>query len=72
VTVSDSRNLNDSNNVTEYLLQALSPQNVSKGQWKGVKTENCHSIDTAILNATQKKAHWISPDSNNIYSMEIR
>ncbi|KAF1406846.1 hypothetical protein FQV23_0004614, partial [Spheniscus humboldti] len=67
VTISDKRNLTDSKNVTEYLLQALSPQNVSMGEWKMVDG----SIDTAILNATQKAAHWTPPDSN-ISSMEIR
>ncbi|KFP48502.1 hypothetical protein N323_10626, partial [Cathartes aura] len=71
VTISDNRNLTDSKNVTEYVLQALSPQNVSMGEWKVVNKENCSSIDTAILNATQKAANWTSPDSN-ISSVEIR
>ncbi|KFV52899.1 hypothetical protein N328_01113, partial [Gavia stellata] len=71
VTISDIRNFTDSKNVTKYLLQALSPQNVSVGEWKMVDTENCSSIDTAILNATQKAANWTSPDSN-ISSVEIR
>ncbi|KFV94721.1 hypothetical protein N327_11711, partial [Fulmarus glacialis] len=71
VTISDNRNLTDSKNVTEYLLQALSPQNVSIGEWKMVLRDNCGSIDTAILNATHKEANWTSPDSN-ISSVEIR
>ncbi|KFR03176.1 hypothetical protein N306_01935, partial [Opisthocomus hoazin] len=71
VTVSDNRNLSDSKNVTEYVLQALSPQNVSTGEWKSVDKDNCSSIDIAILNATHKEANWISPDSN-ISSVEIR
>ncbi|KFV56390.1 hypothetical protein N341_08077, partial [Tyto alba] len=71
VTISDNRNITDSKNVTKYLLQALSPQNVSMGEWKVVNRENCSSIDTAVLNATQKAANWMSPDSN-ISSVEIR
>ncbi|KFV15660.1 hypothetical protein N340_12284, partial [Tauraco erythrolophus] len=71
VTISDNRNLTDNKNVTEYLLQALSPQNVSVGKWKSVDTDNCSSIDTAILNATQQAVNWTSPDSN-ISSVEIR
>ncbi|KFO10236.1 hypothetical protein N312_02826, partial [Balearica regulorum gibbericeps] len=54
-----------------YLLQALSPQNVSMGEWKVVDRDNCSSTDTAILNVTQKAANWTSPDSN-ISSVEIR
>ncbi|KAK4809583.1 hypothetical protein QYF61_025026 [Mycteria americana] len=71
VTITDNRNFTGSKNVTEYLLQALSPQNASMGEWKGVNSDTCHSIDTAILNATQKAANWTSPDSN-ISSVEIR
>ncbi|GAB0199718.1 cell wall integrity sensor MID2-like [Grus japonensis] len=71
VKISDNRNLTDSNNVTKYLLQALSPQNVSMGEWKVADRGNCSSTDTAILNATQKAANWTSPDSN-ISSVEIR
>ncbi|KFP37108.1 hypothetical protein N324_07660, partial [Chlamydotis macqueenii] len=54
-----------------YLLQALSPQNDSMGEWLMVDSENCSSIDTAILNATQSAANWTSPD-RNISSVEIR
>ncbi|KFQ07010.1 hypothetical protein N329_09687, partial [Haliaeetus albicilla] len=71
VTIWDNSNLTDSKNVSEYLLQALSPQNVSVGEWKVVNWDNCSSIDTAILNATQKAANWTSPDSK-IASVEIR
>ncbi|KFQ76067.1 hypothetical protein N335_03797, partial [Phaethon lepturus] len=71
VTVSDNRNLTDSKTVTAYLLQALLPQNVSTGEWKVVDRGNCSSIDTAVLNATQKAANWTSPDSN-IPFVEIR
>ncbi|KFQ75249.1 hypothetical protein N337_10620, partial [Phoenicopterus ruber ruber] len=71
VTISDNRNLTHSKNVTEYLLQALSPQNISRGEWNGLERDNCSSIDTGILNATQKAANWTSPDSN-ISSVEIR
>ncbi|KFP65226.1 hypothetical protein N322_07828, partial [Cariama cristata] len=70
VTISDNRNLTDGN-VTQYLLQALSPQNVSLGKWQVEKTDNCSSIDTAALNDTHKAANWTSPDSN-ISSVEIR
>ncbi|CAM9820201.1 unnamed protein product [Bubo scandiacus] len=71
VTVSDNRNITDSKNVTKYLLQALSPRNVSMGEWEVVNRINCSSIDTAVLNNTQKAANWTSPDSN-VPSVEIR
>ncbi|XP_074972448.1 placenta-expressed transcript 1 protein-like isoform X3 [Phalacrocorax aristotelis] len=71
VKIDDDRNLTNSNNVTKYLLQALSPQNVSVGEWDVVDTDNCSSIDTAVLNATQKTANWTSPGSN-VSSVEIR
>ncbi|KFQ29475.1 hypothetical protein N332_05281, partial [Mesitornis unicolor] len=71
VTVSDNINLTDSKNVTQYLLQALSPQNVSVGEWKEAESDTCSSIDTAILNATQNTANWTSPDGN-ISSVTIR
>ncbi|KAM6238346.1 uncharacterized protein LJ264_013095 [Porphyrio hochstetteri] len=71
VEISDNRNLTNSTTVREYLLQALSPQNISSGEWKAVNRDNCSSTDTAILNATQKAAHWTSPDSN-ISSVQIR
>ncbi|KFQ10975.1 hypothetical protein N330_11053, partial [Leptosomus discolor] len=54
-----------------YLLQALSPQNVSVGEWNGTNKDNCNSIDTAILIAPQNATNWTSPDSN-ISSVEIR
>ncbi|KAM6043155.1 uncharacterized protein VSU04_014021 isoform 2-T2 [Chlamydotis macqueenii] len=41
------------------------------GEWLMVDSENCSSIDTAILNATQSAANWTSPD-RNISSVEIR
>ncbi|XP_055584648.1 uncharacterized protein LOC129737532 [Falco cherrug] len=68
VTVNDNRNLTDGKNVTKYLLQALSPQNVSTGQWKVTSRDNCSS---AILNATQTSAKWTSP-ANNLSSVKIR
>ncbi|KAM6044924.1 uncharacterized protein LJ206_018766 [Theristicus caerulescens] len=71
VTISDNRNLTDSKNVTKYLLQALSPQNASMGEWKVVDRIDCGSTDTAVLNATRKAANWTSPDSN-VSSVEIR
>ncbi|KFP92486.1 hypothetical protein N311_05392, partial [Apaloderma vittatum] len=71
VTVSDNRNHSDSKNVSKYLLQALSPQNASIGEWKVVDKANCSSTNTAILNATQNAANWTSPDSN-ISPVEIR
>ncbi|KAM6370533.1 uncharacterized protein J5M81_013517 [Pluvialis apricaria] len=70
VTIRDDRNYNDSKNVTEYLLQALSPQNYSIGEWDAVYKENCSFIDTAILNTTQA-TNWTSPDGN-ISSVVIR
>ncbi|KFW92014.1 hypothetical protein N336_06158, partial [Phalacrocorax carbo] len=71
VKIDDDRNLTNSNNVTKYLLQALSPQNVSVGEWDVVDRVDCSSIDTAVLNATQKTANWTSPGSN-VSSVEIR
>ncbi|KFW06750.1 hypothetical protein N326_04466, partial [Eurypyga helias] len=71
VTISDNGHLNDSKNVTKYLLQALSPQNVSMGKWEVTDMVDCNSINTTILNATQKAANWTSPDSD-ITSIEIR
>lgn len=71
VTISNDRNHTDSGDVTEYLLQALSPQNDSIGEWKVNYTENCSSIDTAVLSATQNAINWTSPPSN-ITSAEIR
>ncbi|KFP26695.1 hypothetical protein N325_07373, partial [Colius striatus] len=64
VTIRDNGNLTGSKNVTGYLLQALSPQNVSLGEWKAVTKENCTSIETAVLNGTQEAASWTSPDTN--------
>ncbi|KFO94327.1 hypothetical protein N320_09579, partial [Buceros rhinoceros silvestris] len=54
-----------------YLLQALSPQNVSVGEWKVEKKGNCSSIETAILTDPQTTANWTSPNSN-VSSVEIR
>ncbi|PKU43772.1 hypothetical protein llap_5932 [Limosa lapponica baueri] len=71
VTISNDRNDTDSTNVTEYLLQALSPQNNSIGEWEVDNKDNCNSIDTAVLNATQNAINWTSPNSN-ITSVEIR
>ncbi|KAM9519543.1 uncharacterized protein ACIB01_017281 [Guaruba guarouba] len=71
VTISDNTNLTDSNNVTKYLLQAFSPQNLSVGVWNVADMDNCSSIDTAVLNATQKTANWTSPNSK-VSSVEIR
>ncbi|KGL91198.1 hypothetical protein N301_02265, partial [Charadrius vociferus] len=70
VTIRDDRNHTDSKNVTEYLLQALFPQNDSIGEWHVVYRDNCSSIDTAILNDTLE-ANWTSPNSN-ISSVVIR
>lgn len=71
VTISDNTNTTDSKSVTEYLLQALSPENISVGVWNVEDRDNCSSIDTAVLNATQNTANWTSPDSD-ISSVEIR
>ncbi|KFZ54613.1 hypothetical protein N338_07328, partial [Podiceps cristatus] len=71
VTIRDNKNHTDSKNVSEYFLQALSPQNVSMGEWKGTNSVDCNSISTAILTASQTAANWTSPDSN-ISSVEIR
>ncbi|KFQ55344.1 hypothetical protein N333_09168, partial [Nestor notabilis] len=71
VTITDNTNLTDSKNVTEYLLQAISPEKISVGVWNVADRDNCSSIDTAVLNATQKTANWTSPDSD-ISSVEIR
>ncbi|KFQ26966.1 hypothetical protein N331_11643, partial [Merops nubicus] len=54
-----------------YLLQALSLKNASIGEWNMVETQNCSSVDMAVLPATQKAANWTSPESN-ISSVEIR
>ncbi|XP_069732666.1 placenta-expressed transcript 1 protein-like [Phaenicophaeus curvirostris] len=58
-------------NVTNYLLQALSPQKASLGNWSVEEIENCSSINTAVLKSNQKAANWTSPESN-ITSVEIR
>ncbi|OPJ68260.1 hypothetical protein AV530_013755 [Patagioenas fasciata monilis] len=71
VTITDNRNASDSTNVTNYLLQAVSPQNASTGEWEVADKENCSGIDTAILNVTQQAANWTSSVSN-ISSVEIR
>nr|XP_025961657.1 uncharacterized protein LOC112986549 [Dromaius novaehollandiae] len=71
VEVSDSRNLTDSKSVTAVLLQALSSQNVSVGEWKDTDLENCSSITTAVVNAMNVTVNWTSP-SSSISSVEIR
>ncbi|KFO82785.1 hypothetical protein N303_11345, partial [Cuculus canorus] len=69
VTITDNKNL--TNNVTKYLLQALSPQNASLGKWHVEESENCSSINTIVLSGTENKANWTSPESN-ITSVQIR
>ncbi|XP_067166242.1 placenta-expressed transcript 1 protein-like [Apteryx mantelli] len=71
VQVSDSRNLTGEKNVIAVLLQALSSQNISVGEWKDTGPENCSGISTAVVNATNTTANWTSP-SSNITSVEIR
>ncbi|KFO99786.1 hypothetical protein N300_14315, partial [Calypte anna] len=71
VTINGNRNFTDSKNVSRYFLQALTPANQSVGDWEVIEKENCSSIVTAILNATQTAANWTSPVSN-ISSVEIR
>ncbi|XP_071625045.1 placenta-expressed transcript 1 protein-like [Heliangelus exortis] len=71
VGINGNRNFTDSKNVSQYLLQALSPANQSVGQWEVTEKENCSSIVTAILSANQTAANWTSPVSN-ISSVEIR
>ncbi|XP_068016021.1 placenta-expressed transcript 1 protein-like [Melanerpes formicivorus] len=68
VTINDSRN---GTNVTEYWLQALSPQNDSVGEWEEGQSTNCAAIGTAVLSPNQTTAHWTSPDSN-LSSVVIR
>ncbi|KFP81116.1 hypothetical protein N310_03663, partial [Acanthisitta chloris] len=71
VTIMDGRNHTDnSTRAQKYLLQALSQQNYSVGEWKEVTTENC-SVTTAVLDGTQNAANWTSPYSN-ISSVQIR
>ncbi|KAM6312684.1 uncharacterized protein O3Q21_010522 [Podargus strigoides] len=72
VTITHNITLILDKDVSHYLLQALTPQNVSVGEWKDVEMENCSSIDTPILNNTQRVATWISPNNNNISSVQIR
>lgn len=67
VTIKDGRN----HSTGQYLLQALSSQNTSVGEWEEIPTENCSSINTAILNITKNTAHWTSPASN-LSSVQIR
>lgn len=69
VTIVDSNNTR--NNRTKYLLQAISPQNVSVGEWDVTNKQNCSAIITAVLPYTQKAANWTSPASN-FSSVEIR
>ncbi|KFV09081.1 hypothetical protein N339_00929, partial [Pterocles gutturalis] len=54
-----------------YLLQAVSPEENSTGEWQGIDITSCSSIDTAKLSTTEKEANWTSPGTN-ISSVEIR
>ncbi|POI26549.1 hypothetical protein CIB84_009701 [Bambusicola thoracicus] len=74
VTISADRNGTTIRNVTMYLLQALSSENTTAGEWNVVEKLNCSNVTTAVLNATQEEAaaaNWTSP-SSNISSVEIR
>ncbi|KAF4796673.1 chromosome 24 C11orf34 [Turdus rufiventris] len=68
VTIKDDRNHSNS---SQYLLQALSPQNTSVGTWQVTSPLNCSSVDTAILKITERTANWTSPNSN-LSSVQIR
>lgn len=68
VTIVDS---NNTRNGTRYLLQAISPQNVSVGEWNVTNKQNCSAVITAVLPYTQKTANWTSPASN-YSSVDIR
>ncbi|KAJ7401257.1 chromosome 24 C11orf34 [Pitangus sulphuratus] len=57
--------------VTQYVLQALSPRNESLGTWVEISTENCSSVHSAVLNSTQNTANWTSPGTN-VSSVQIR
>ncbi|XP_035202120.1 uncharacterized protein LOC118178020 [Oxyura jamaicensis] len=69
VTIVDSNNT--TSNVTNYLLQAISPQNASVGEWNVTNKQNCSAHLTAVLPKTQKTANWTSPTSN-FSSVDIR
>ncbi|XP_030146824.4 uncharacterized protein [Taeniopygia guttata] len=69
VTIRDDRNHSSSSG--PFLLQALSPQNTSVGEWTDTDTGNCSSVLTAVLNSTESRAHWTSPNSN-LSSVHIR
>ncbi|XP_015739334.1 uncharacterized protein LOC107324131 [Coturnix japonica] len=74
VTVSVDRNYTADRNVTMYLLQALSPQNTSEGEWHGVENQTCDDVETATLNGAEELSatvNWTSP-SSNLSSVEIR
>ena len=73
VTIRDDGNSTTIRNVTMYLLQALSSENTTAGEWNVVEKLNCSNVATAMLNTTQEEAaaNWTSP-SSNISSVEIR
>lgn len=68
VTIVDS---NNTRNATNYLLQAITIQNVSVGEWSVPEQQNCSALTTAVLQNTQKTANWTSP-ATNLSSVEIR
>lgn len=67
VTIKDDRN----HSWGQFLLQAVSPQNASVGQWEEADTEMCSSVLTATLNITETAANWTSP-AGNLSSVHIR
>ncbi|RLV86604.1 hypothetical protein DV515_00015869, partial [Chloebia gouldiae] len=69
VTINDDRNQSSSSG--PLLLQALSPQNSSVGEWRDAGTGSCSSVLTAVLNTTQSSARWTSPNSD-LSSVHIR
>ncbi|CAN8199072.1 unnamed protein product [Coccothraustes coccothraustes] len=69
VIIKDDRN--HSNSSGQLLLQALSPQNTSVGQWQGAATGLCSSVLTAVLNISESTARWTSP-SSSLSSVQIR
>ncbi|KAM3658630.1 uncharacterized protein VK521_013239 [Ammospiza maritima maritima] len=72
VTIKDDRN--HSNSSGPFLLQALSPQKASVGQWEKAPTQNCSSVTTAMLNVSERAANWTSPAGTpgNLSSVQIR
>ncbi|OWK55688.1 hypothetical protein RLOC_00001808 [Lonchura striata] len=69
VAIRDDRN--HSSSPGPLLLQALSPQNASVGEWTDTASGSCSSVLTALLNSTESRAHWTSP-SSNLSSVLIR